>query len=67
MRIEIVDENQLHYTSPCLLAKAFMVLVWYDAEATPELKKSPDEFQELIQDIETCGLCAEQSYETTPR
>jgi hypothetical protein len=65
MGIEIVDKRQLHSTSHCLLAKAFMVCVRYDAEEKPELEESPDEFREMLRDFAECGLFAELTYETT--
>jgi len=48
MGIEIVNEKQLCHTSHCLLAKASMVCVRYDAEESPEHKALPKQVREQL-------------------
>jgi hypothetical protein len=65
MGIEILDERQIRHSSHRQLAKAFIVRVRYNAEETPELEESPDEFREMLRDFAKCDLFAEPTYETT--
>jgi hypothetical protein len=62
MGIEIIGKQHLHRMRHQLLARSFMVQVRYD---NPDPVKSPDKFQGMLCNFETCGLFAEPTYDTT--
>jgi len=60
--VQIIGKQQLHHMDHRVLAKTFMVWVWFNV---PDLAELPDKFLCMLRNIEMCGVFAQPMYDTT--